>query len=64
MTIRIIKPGRSAELERVHKIQCRWCTCVFEFQSKDANLISDQRDGDYYEINCPDCKKKETTPFK
>ena len=52
----IIKPGKP-ERNRKIKTTCRKCDCVFTFTASEADLVSDQRDGDYYAINCPmsDC---------
>jgi hypothetical protein len=45
-----IKPA-----ERVFQATCRDCQCEFEFQRKEANMTTDQRDGDFLSIACPTC---------
>lgn len=50
--MRIIKSGK----KRVTHVATCQCNCSFEFEKKEAEFISDQRDGDCYVINCPECK--------
>lgn len=52
--MRVIKPGRLPE-KRLHRIACRTCHAQFEFEQHEAKYVSDFRDGDYLEINCPTC---------
>lgn len=54
MSIEIIKPGIRPEEQRYHAT-CRRCRCEFTFQRSDAELVPDQRDGDFFRIDCPAC---------
>lgn len=56
MTVKIIVPGILPE----EKILTGKCNCQFTFTTRDAKLIFDQRDGDYYAINCPTCGRQHT----
>lgn len=52
--MRIIEEGkRPADVE--YRTTCPHCRCIFEFQAKEAELIHDQREGDYFKISCPTC---------
>jgi len=53
--VKILKEGILPG-DKVYKSTCRHCDTVFEFQAKEANLVGDQRDGNYYSINCPLCE--------
>jgi len=52
--MRIIKtcviPG-----EKVYKVTCSCCKSVTEFKAKEAKHVHDQRDGNYYTIDCLVC---------
>ena len=52
--MKIIRRG-TLPTEKVYEGTCNHCDTVVEFQAKEAKLVSDQRDGDYYEIQCPVC---------
>ncbi len=53
----ILEHRKKAKLKR---IKCE-CGCKFEFNPKtEAKYNSDQRDGDYYSIKCPECKDLHT----
>lgn len=54
--MRIIKAGILPE-NKVITATCMYCKCVFEFSVKEAKHVSDQRDGDYYQIDCPTCSR-------
>jgi len=44
---------------------CNRCGCEFEcLRDKEAKLISDQREGDFYSVDCPDCGKLVTIDYK
>lgn len=60
--MKIIKHG-TPRSETV-RADCHGCGCEFEFQRKEARLQSDFRDGDFYAINCPDCKQLVTIDYK
>jgi hypothetical protein len=39
------------------KFRCQYCNCLFEIESADVpglKLVFDARDGDFFEVNCPD----------
>lgn len=36
--------------------RCSNCRTIFEFMQNEAKLICDQRDGNYWHLNCPVCK--------
>lgn len=57
--MRIIKEGKIPEEQEI-KATCRYCGTQFAFYRKEATYISDQRDGDYLDIQCPLCKKSVT----
>jgi hypothetical protein len=54
--MKIIKPGKKPE-DKDYSGECHNCGCEFEFKAKEAEYISDQRDGDIYRIQCPTCKQ-------
>lgn len=61
--MKIIREG-NAEPETV-RFECRNCKCIFEALKRlEVRLISDQRDGDYYECECPTCKTNCTVQFR
>jgi hypothetical protein len=37
-----------------------WCDTLFEFQEIEAEKVYDQRDGSYFKIQCPVCRKEIT----
>lgn len=38
------------------EVTCHKCRTVFSFLKTDAVYQADQRDGDYYRIDCPVCQ--------
>lgn len=36
---------------------CTGCHCQIAFRLTEAIRVSDPRDGDYYEIQCPECPR-------
>ena len=56
MAIQIIQRGVLPEAIR-YKTKCRHCNTIFSFLKSDAHLTVDQRDGDFYTIECPVCSK-------
>lgn len=59
--MKIVRTSRSKGSVVKRIIECSSCGCEFEVESKELhnfNLVSDWRDGDYYEVPCPetDCK--------
>lgn len=53
--IRIIKHGTPPDCGAIFKTKCLNCRTVFEWDTGEAQLKPDPRDGDYYEIPCPVC---------
>lgn len=54
--MRIIKSGTTKKKSREVKAGCNACECKFAFTTAEARLVHDSRDGNYYEIKCPECK--------
>jgi hypothetical protein len=66
MTIKIVRRGELPE-EKIYRGTCSYCKTEFTFNGSDGKFRSDQRDGDYYEIDCPLCCRgvfASTTPVK
>lgn len=55
--MRIIKEGRIPETVE-HETTCRKCSTVFAWKITEAKYQIDQRDGDFYRINCPLCQQE------
>jgi hypothetical protein len=55
----IIKPGKLQSKRKI-SATCRKCDCVFTFTAEEADVVFDQRDGDYYAITCPtpECRNR------
>lgn len=54
--MKILKSGKNCK-PKLLKGSCS-CGCVFEFNPKIEGVFnSDQREGDWYEIKCPECKR-------
>lgn len=53
--MKIIKSGNTKKPKEV-KCTCQRCECKFSFTEKEAKFVSDQRDGNYYAVKCPECK--------
>ena len=57
--MRIIRSSKSKRSKITRVIECRECRCEFEIQSGDESLgklVHDSRDGDFYQLPCPECK--------
>jgi hypothetical protein len=54
--MKIIAPGKLPD-DMVARATCGYCKCVFEFSRIEAKFTGCQRDGDFYTIDCPTCKK-------
>lgn len=52
--MKVLKQGLKPT-ERWYKGTCYSCGTEVEFQRKEAELVSDQRDGDYVKVKCPTC---------
>ncbi|TSC82434.1 MAG: hypothetical protein G01um101419_590 [Parcubacteria group bacterium Gr01-1014_19] len=56
---KIIKTGKKnpGEFWVNKKLTCQKCGCKFQLEETDkVKHVPDFRDGDYYEVNCPQCK--------
>ena len=53
--MQIIKRGQVPE-EKELEATCLRCTTVIRFRAGEAKYVDDQRDGDFYQIECPVCK--------
>ncbi len=54
--MKIISKGRKPE-EKEYRVTCDDCDTVFEFKKREAQYVSDQRDGDALKIKCPVCNR-------
>ena len=50
--MKILKPGKLPDHKKV-KGTCDACGCVFVCERCETKYSSDQRDGDFYSIRCP-----------
>ena len=50
----IIRRGELPQ-ERVYEAICSNCKTIFRFEEREAEKVSDQRDGDFLRIKCPVC---------
>lgn len=50
--MKILKPGKLPSAKTI-TTTCDHCGCKFRFAIKEAKLIPDQRDGDFYQVHCP-----------
>lgn len=57
--MKIIRRGQ-IPAKRTHRVTCMWCDTLFEFQEIEAEKVYDQRDGSYFKIQCPVCRKEIT----
>lgn len=62
--MKIIKPGKPFGALKFYKVTCRYCECVFEFSELEGKRIPDSRDGDYFEVSCPECHNTVTKAAK
>lgn len=53
VVMKVIKKGRSKSWKR--RLSCYGCNALLEVLDTDCRYVSDQRDGDYYEVKCPEC---------
>jgi phage FluMu protein Com len=56
---KILRQGKLPEKE-LFEISCDNCKTLFQFERQEAKLVPDQRDGDFLEIDCPFCHKRQT----
>jgi len=52
--VRIIQRGTPPEGRKI-KASCQRCHTKVEFTAREARLVPDPRDGDYYSVSCPVC---------
>lgn len=57
--MRIIQQGTNPA-SRPLTGSCNHCDTVIEFLPFEAKFHSDQRDGDFYSIECPTCRRQIT----
>lgn len=57
--MKIIRQGIDPAKQTV-EVECNRCRTVIEFLPIEAKYVSDQRDGDFYQIDCPVCNHKIT----
>jgi phage FluMu protein Com len=57
--MRILIRGRLPE-NVLHEVTCRHCDTVFEFQTKEAEHVTDLRDGGFLRVKCPLCERDVT----
>jgi len=53
--MKIVKHGKRYDDGAPFKGKCDMCGCVVEVTRKEIKHSSDQRDGDYYYVTCPEC---------
>lgn len=51
--VKMIEPGKRKR-KRLYKGTCRYCECIFEFDTEDV-IVSKTVDHIFYEIVCPFC---------
>lgn len=52
--MRVIRQGQDPRLTPV-TCTCAQCRSEIEFLPHEAKLVSDQREGDFYQLMCPVC---------
>lgn len=50
----IIRQGADPAKEHI-EAECNRCGTIIKFLPIEAKYVSDQRDGDFYQIKCPVC---------
>lgn len=63
--MKILQEGKLPQ-ENQYKLLCHNCGTLFEFSQKEAEYVSDKRDGDFLKITCPlpNCNKEATVSMK
>ena len=54
MTIKLITKGKKPE-EKIYQGKCLNCYSVVQASPSDGRVTSDQRDGNFFTFNCPNC---------
>lgn len=62
--MKIIKSGKPPEEKTSPAVACHNCGCIFQFEAREGEFVPDQRDGSYYRIGCPECKRINTVGTK
>lgn len=57
--MKIIRMGKPHGDEKF-KATCNGCNTKVEFLKSEAKYVTDQSDGDYYEVQCPVCPRRIT----
>lgn len=57
--MRVITPGIDPQ-DTPLQGTCYNCKAVIEFTPREVTRVPDQRDGDFYQFNCPCCHKSMT----
>jgi hypothetical protein len=57
--MKIVRQGVDQSKQPV-QAECNHCHTVIEFLPFEAKYVSDQRDGDFYQIACPTCNNNIT----
>ncbi|HXV27024.1 MAG TPA: hypothetical protein VD862_03330 [Candidatus Paceibacterota bacterium] len=54
--MKVIRKGNGRKSWAGKRVTCPACQCQFALEAKDhLRLVPDNRDGDYYEVPCPEC---------
>lgn len=53
--MKILVSGKNGK-PRTYTSKCP-CGCLFVFEAGEAKYVNDQRDGDAYVVECPECDK-------
>lgn len=54
--MKVIKQGTDPSTQPIHAT-CSNCKTEVEFLPHEARYSSDQRDGDFYSVDCPTCNR-------
>lgn len=54
--MKIIKHGTPPG-DKKHVVKCGGCGTKLEFLTSEAERVTDQRDGDFWRIQCPICPR-------
>jgi ribosomal protein S27E len=55
--VRILKQGMPPG-ERKFQVTCKSCRSELEFKASEAAYTNDQRDGEFWQIQCPVCSDR------
>jgi len=53
--MKIIKKGTGSPTDKSVRFTCKNCGALIEAKKSEGKHVSDFRDGDYYEMKCPQC---------